>query len=83
MCKQLPEDSVTATAKSTFEAGEDGDLGFEKGETIVVRAHSDSDSCAQFTRHAPTLTQMTHSLLLNLTLAQMRCCLTVGACGDR
>ena len=68
MCKQLPEDSVTATAKSTFEAGEDGDLGFEKGETIVVRAHSDSDSCAQLTPHAPTLTQMTHSLLLNLTL---------------
>ena len=29
---------MTATAKSTFEAGEDGDLGFEKGETIVVRA---------------------------------------------
>ena len=66
---QLPEDSVTATAKSTFEACEDGDLGFEKGETIVVRAHSDSDSCAQLTPHAPTLTQMTHSLLLNLTLS--------------
>ena len=33
---------MTATAKSTFEAGEDGDLGFEKGETIVVRLPSDS-----------------------------------------
>ena len=57
---------MTATAKSTFEAGEDGDLGFEKGETIVVRAHSDSDFCAQFTPHASTLTQMTHSLLLKV-----------------
>ena len=38
---------MTATAKSTFEAGEDGDLGFEKGETIVVRAHSATRSLAR------------------------------------